>query len=195
MPLFYRHQPSKFHYVITIVVIFTISFALFVAILMLKIDTDIQLHIDLLGRYLKKGIIPVPPLYFLSLHTLSGFSLNAQNLLFASVIILSVSVSFKFICTNTLINSIASPPADLLVVVRKFKIHYYVLIRSLLFAHPISLLWMDHMYLGRIPSTIWHNSNNHILNTFCASSLLPFLPIFSLRKEKGNNYNLITCYY
>lgn len=166
MPNPTKHFSIWLNYRSSTIAVFIISLCLFTAIMVLDINTDIQLHIDLLARYLKNGFIPIPPLYFLLLHFLSLFSLSAQSLIIASVIILSASITFKFICTNILISSINPGYTGNYFNIGKIKLPYYGIVGTLLLAHPIAILGLNHMYLGRIPISVWHNSTTIALTPF-----------------------------
>jgi len=174
------------------IIVFLTSLSIFGAIIVFHIPSDIQAHAVLLKKAVN-GTIPFPanPLYCLTIYAIAFFNTGTEHLYIASVLILSLGVTAKFIISQ------------------KFAVHYYrniprrnipsdaviaLLCALLLFAFsiPSTILSKGTFYLGQIPPNVWHNSTTIFLMPFAL--LLFWFSYEQLVKPTTANNLLITLF-
>lgn len=142
-----------------------LSTTIFAAILTFDTWTDIPDHVRMLREHHARGWIPVPPFYYATIYAVALFSLDRAHLLTASAIVLTMSIVLKFASTRILVDHLV-PPAGGTVSWGRLRIPRTAFVVSLLFVHPIAVLGMKQMYLGKIATSVWHNSTTIYLTPF-----------------------------
>lgn len=154
------------------------SLSLFNKILMYS---DINIHCNIILKYLEYGTMPSYPGFYLLTFIFSGFSNEIAILFKSAVIVLSIFLVFKYICVLLMFKNL-----------KNHRINYLDILVSLLllFIHPILLNFNfeKNMYLGLIAQNIWHNSTVIVLYPL---AILQFIYAIKVFKEYNINNLLI----
>jgi hypothetical protein len=156
------------------IVVFTICFVLFYRFNIYG-GGDSPVHIKYLQLWIHFKSLPCNFLYYLTIYVVAFFKSDTGILYLSSSLVLSLSIVFKFSSSYKL---------SKLYLVHFKKIDYdfktsnlvSIFLFILLFTHPILFDFNihHHLYLGLIPSNIWHNST--IIFLFPFSLLLFYFP-------------------
>ncbi len=136
---------------------FLVSAFIFSGIFIFNIETDLQGHIYGLTVTHKNHSFPIPPLYYLLIDLLSGFTLNINALFVASTVLLSIAVSLKYYYSTRYIQITNENIGNPLIL--------NIAIWLLLFATPV-LYQFKQIVVGRFPPNVWHNSTTIFLMPF-----------------------------
>jgi hypothetical protein len=145
-------------------------------------QTDIQLHTNRVLEIILGLDFPPNFLYFIVVYVVGLFQNNYQTLLFASIVVVSFSVAYKFFLTARLfsretgIDKIFSENQSYLV----SNIAAISLITAFCIFLPKELGLTGYFYLGQIPPNVWHNSTVIFLMPF---SLLLYWQSYKLLIE------------
>ncbi|SMG23582.1 hypothetical protein SAMN05661096_01399 [Marivirga sericea] len=160
------------------------SFLIFSFIIKSNISTDIQSHSKMIVSLLEAGSFPVPPLYYALIFFISGFSTNLGALNLAAVLVLSASVTYKFILSyyfslNNLQYDTKKSNNSIIL----------ILSLSLIFSAPIFYdIVTKGMYLGKLATNVWHNSTTILAMPFV---ILIFRDSLEFIKHSQPSKNLI----
>ncbi len=136
------------------------SFFIFEGILHYHIYTDLHEHINILLRYLEQDSFPVPPLYYLIIYSLAGFSTNIFWLNQVSVVLMSISVVAKYLTTLKWVETQFQS-------YKVYQLELILIVSSLLILFPVLYDWIHfRMYLGKLATNVWHNSTTILLMPF-----------------------------
>lgn len=181
----------KFIYKLRYLIVFIISLIFFYLIIHRQIPTDIQAHIIFIQKLLEFKIFPPNFLYYLIIYVVSFFSSNFKMLALSSVIVLSISVVFKFKTSEIIFESINDFKAKSLSNVHLFIL--LIVLMSLLFVHPIYLLRRvmgdPFLFVGMVPMNVWHNSTTIFLFPF---AIILFYYSYKFLETKENKYLYLT---
>jgi hypothetical protein len=127
-----------------------------------RVNSDFHHHARFIAGFIREGNVPLDFLYFGSVALLSGFSTELTALLWASVVVLSVALTAKFLVTVTCLGR--SLQIDPIRVPREFdRLGPVALGLLLLFCFPLpGMNW----YLGQFPPNVWHNSTTIAIMPF-----------------------------
>lgn len=141
---------------------FFCGFSIFFSIIKFQIPTDIQVHSRILVEFYSVGTFPIPPLYYLCIFLVSGFCADAYYLTWAAVPVLSLAVAYKFKYSYDVFGYLFSSEPN-----PKLQIEGLILVFALLFSAPVFYdVWTNNMYLGRLATTVWHNSTTILAMPF-----------------------------
>ncbi len=143
----------KYKYEIILSFIILIIYILFFRYIVLFVDTDIQIHTEALITALSKGFFPIPPLYYITLYSLS---ILIENLYNCVVIVLSVAVAAKYVTSVYIVNKLFE--------VNKIAVLFAFL--SILIVTPINFDIESNFLVGKLGMNIWHNSTTIFLMPF-----------------------------
>lgn len=161
--------------------VFCFSISIFV-FLVNYVPTDIQLHLEHVEK-INRNEATYPPnfLFYLVVNFLSAFSNIRDLLVGVTVLLLSFATTAKYVITKGIFQQF------------DFGFQYsrsqvIVLSLALFFCFAIpdfyGIFVLKKMYLGRMPSTVWHNSTTIVLFPFAILLFLNQLRVFaSLRTE------------
>lgn len=139
-----------------------LGIGVFAALFLLDIQEDIRYHIIYLIKYVESGTLPVPPLYYLTIYTLSGFSLSIETLGYTAIVVLGFSVLIKYKLTTLLIDYLSNYKINRGII---YPLSFFLLIF-------MSVISGKNLYLGEPSPNVWHNSTVIFLMPF---ALLLFL--------------------
>lgn len=131
-------------------------------------QTDIQLHTGRVMEIIMGLDFPPNFLYFIVVYAVGLFQKDYQTLLFASLIVVSLSVAYKFFLTTrifiqeTEIERSLSKNQTLLIA----NVVGLVLATVFCIYLPKELNLTKYFYLGQIPPNVWHNSTVIFLMPF-----------------------------
>ncbi len=135
---------------------FVVFAFIFRAIIHKHVSTDIQAHASHLLYYLNYNLLPTPPLYYLSLHIVSGFSRELWTVYQASMFLLAISTTLKFWVSSRMFFSNTKESHNIY-----SSILVLIILSCLMFVTPILYDFKGKtMLLGRLGTTIWHNSTH-----------------------------------
>lgn len=143
---------------------------------------DIHHHYNFVLKYLSgEGSLPANFLYY---YIVSLFTFDTtQSVSYASIILLALSIGFKFLTICWFLEFKNSYPIN----------HYYLIFLSilLLFITPLYIpqLTLGRFYLGSFTPTVWHNSTTIFLLPFAI--LLFILTIKQLNSFSWNKFFII----
>ncbi len=150
--------------------------------LILNFSTDFPTHIKFAAK-VNNGEEIYPPhfLYFFLVNLFSGFTSNLNIMYKVAAVILSLSTVGKFFVSKQFINQY------ILEAHKKFKKGITgFLSLSMIFCFAVSDVYsffsLKFMYLGRVPSTVWHNSTLILMFPF---AILLFQQQLKLSKLKN----------
>lgn len=179
---------SKIHLLWGISVFF-MSASIFSGIILFDISTDIQLHLDYIIRIIDRELPPPSNfLYYLIVYVLAAFRSDINALSISAVLVLSLSLTFKYIITvQFLVKNVSTCPQ------KSILLEKYIMFISLtlliVFSLPaVNSILEYHYYIGQIPPNVWHNSTTIFLMPF---ALMLFL-ISCEQIENPVNYRIIT---
>lgn len=157
--------------------IFVLSKNFFVY-LFLYVVTDLQPHVGILQAALSKGLFPVPPLYYLSIHSL--FYLT--QIYGTSVVnILALSIVAKYIAS--------------LEISKLFQVNRLLVLLLLLFiliVAPINFDLKLNLFVGKLGMNVWHNSTTIFLMPFAL--LLFYYTYLFIANEHNSKRTLFIIY-
>lgn len=135
---------------------FAVFLFIFRAIIHRSVSTDIQSHASHLLYYLKHNLLPTPPLYYLVLHMVSGFSDNLWSVYRASIFILAISTTLKFWVSSRIFFINTKQEHNIY-----SSVLVLIILSCLMFVTPILYDFKGKIFLlGRLGTTIWHNSTH-----------------------------------
>lgn len=129
------------------------------------IPTDILHHANAILESIKIGTFPANFLYFFSVYLFSGFSLEFKYLFRASVVLLTLSVVFKYITSYFIMKQMFFKEKTAMFL--EIKITFALLL--MLIIHPIITpldFTNNYFYLGKAAINIWHNSTTIFVMPF-----------------------------
>jgi len=151
-----------------IVVFFAVALFFYGLLYAFNVQTDIQKHIEFAGAMLQGTNFPPTFLYFAAISIFALFQNDYNSLLFASLIVLSFAVAFKFHITARLF----AKKTDLSKTFSKDKVYLIsnivgvCLITVFCIYLPKELGLTTHFLIGQIPPNIWSNSTTIFLMPF-----------------------------
>ncbi|WP_291723544.1 hypothetical protein [Bernardetia sp.] len=131
------------------------------------IHTDIQLHSAILEDNLEKGLFPVPPLYYFTIHSLR---LLLGHLGKASIVVLSTAVALKYLISIKISSEF-----------RLNKFATLLFLFFILFITPININIESNFLLGKLGINIWHNSTTIFLMPFAL--LLYYVSYLTIKND------------
>jgi hypothetical protein len=161
---------NKYFSIFTTVAVFLVGCCIFSGIIFWEIKTDIQLHADKVVEILNgEAVFPPNFLYYFILAALSYFSTEKQVVYWNSVLLLSISFSFKFLVTRNLLKEFLQTEVPQLISNLKVDKLITLLAFALLFVFSlpnITIFTSKTFYLGQVPPNVWHNSTTIFLFPF-----------------------------
>lgn len=156
---------NQYFYIFIFLIFFVYYYNL---IFVFKVATDIQHHVRVVLNIINGVDFPPNFLYFLAVGVLGLFQDNYDNLLFASVIVISLSIAYKFYLTTrffakeTSLSTYFSKTNAFLI----SNIVGTCLITVFCIYLPKNLGITEYFYLGQMPPNVWHNSTTIFLMPF-----------------------------
>ncbi len=137
--------------------------------------SDIPLHSILLNQHLESGSFPFPPLYYLAIYLISGFSQHADTLNNAGTLVLALAVGAKYRTTTMVLFEEAgrSKMRDQLAAAGGF---------IMLFSAPF-FFDLDRMYLGKLATNVWHNSTTIAVMPFVVAMFYISYRVFTTNNK------------
>ena len=162
------------------------GFILFGSIFVLKINSDLQSHIEHLQFVIQGEVSPLVNsnfLFYLTVYTLAFFQNNKDLLSLASSITLALALAAKFHLTHQFLDQQQSPN-------EKKISNLWLILGSLAMLLVFSLptpnfLITTRYYIGQIPPNIWHNSTTILLMPFAIMLFLQSFNQFSNPTTRG----------
>jgi hypothetical protein len=132
--------------------VFVLSLGIFWGILHFDVLTDIQAHAEMAHRIAEEGKAPPHFLYFLLLYFVAIPGISYETLLYASGLVLSISVTIKYAMTRVYLREALDAEVHL---VPAYSLTAVALSLIFAFSYPLP---GNGNYLGQIPPNVWHNS-------------------------------------
>jgi hypothetical protein len=159
-------EARKARYPHVTVAVFVISLVVFALIASQDIRTDIQLHTEaILGMLNGTHMIPVNFVYYFSVSALALFQNNMNALLAATVFLLSLAVTLKFLLTRRIIGGYLTASCSHLSQPERLIVAASFLL-AFAFSLPATNILQGEFYLGQKPPNVWHNSTTIFMMPF-----------------------------
>lgn len=143
-------------------VVFLLSCVFFFYNIFYLESTDLNVHILFAEEFLRSRKIPFPPLYYLSIASISYLYPAPYHVNLAAMIVLSFGIVFKLqLAKDYVSQSFDKTSID--------KWIYFALLITIFFFVPIYIPELDgsRWYVGKFTGTIWHNSTTIFVLPFC----------------------------
>ena len=167
------------------ITIFIVCLCIFIYMTFYINEADISVHTQKIVD-INRGVKEYPPhfLFYFTINLFSGFSNNLKPILIATSIILSVITTSKYAITKHIIKS------EIPSISKKFLI---LISLGLLFFFSIpdfyNVFTLKYFYLGRIVSTVWHNST--VIFVFPFALLLFWKQYKTLNKDHSTLQDIL----
>lgn len=186
-----KHNKNITHFLLKILnykyldlLIFFLFFLKIYYFLILNFSTDFPTHIKFAAKANNsEELYPPYFMYFFLVNLLSGFTSNLSLMYKAGALILSLSTVGKYIVSKHFINQYI---LKRYIKFRRGVLFFLALGLLFCFAMPdiYSFFILKFMYLGRIPSTVWHNSTMILMFPFAIMLFQQQLKLSKLKNLK-----------
>jgi hypothetical protein len=168
---------------VNLVILFTsfiIFFGYYLLLLFRHTSSDIQAHAQIAYSYAVNNDKLFPNfLYFFLVALFAGFSKNIYLYYGASVVLISLALSFKFLLSQYYLSKYSLPGYN------KAAYLFPAVAIMFVFALPgVNFFQINEYYLGQLPPNVWHNSTVIFLMPF---SILLFFKSYSFLFTDGAN--------
>lgn len=152
------------------VIIFLFAAIYYYALLFVfDVKTDIQSHILVVSDIVEGRDFPPNFLYFIAVYVAALFQNNYQSLLYGSLIVLALTIAYKFFVTVRIFEEQINPGDESLNKNRSLLIANaagFCLITAFCIYLPKEMGLTKYIYLGQLPPNVWHNSTTIALMPF-----------------------------
>lgn len=132
------------------------------------VKTDIQLHTRVVSNIVEGRDFPPNFLYFIAVYAAAFFQNNYQSLLYGSLIVIALTIAYKFFVTVRLFESETGlgERFDKNTAVLISNLAGFCLVTTFCIYLPKELGLTKYVYLGQLPPNVWHNSTTIFLIPF-----------------------------